>query len=506
VDLTEQQQAVVDHIVSGTNCTISARAGTGKSSTIVAAVNQLAQTRPGTSGYIVTYNATPAREMQPKLPPGFRSRTMHSIAYQAIGNQFRARLNPTNGTPIIAPWAAGEYMTLPKKLAVVTDTGESTITGHAIATCVLRTIKHWCYTPDPTITPGHVRLPHSINKDQNPELVDLVVTTARKIWEEDCINPHPTGQRLPYDHEWYLKLWATGLLEGNRWIGTDTLYIDEGQDSNQLVHALFTQQLALGVRGAVIGDPYQAIYGWRGARNIMGALTKNGLPQLLLTQSWRFGQTVADEGCKWLQLCGGEADLTGNPAIVSSLGPIDPNQPYTVLCRTNAGCATEVVAAVAAGQRTGIAGNLAQVVPVLKAASHLKAGRRSEHPLIAAFPSWEKLREYAESDECDQQELTLTVRLLDDRNGWDVIRILEQAAHTKNPHVTVVTAHSVKGAQWGQVRIGGDWKRPQPDPKTGQVIIPRETANLGYVAVTRAQHQLDIGDKETGLAWIDEHV
>ncbi len=69
------------------------------------------------------------------------------------------------------------------------------------------------------------------------------------------------------------------------------------------------------------------------------------------------------------------------------------------------------------------------------------------------------------------------------------------------------TVHKAKGREWSTVRIAEDFTEPlDPDnldaagePLPGR-IEPGE-ARLAYVAVTRAQHRLDLG----GLSWINRH-
>jgi hypothetical protein len=71
------------------------------------------------------------------------------------------------------------------------------------------------------------------------------------------------------------------------------------------------------------------------------------------------------------------------------------------------------------------------------------------------------------------------------------------------PDVFVSTAHKAKGLEWDRVRIGGDFKGPQPDPDTGEPVMPApEELRLAYVAVTRAQKELDPGS----LAYVYEHT
>ena len=61
------------------------------------------------------------------------------------------------------------------------------------------------------------------------------------------------------------------------------------------------------------------------------------------------------------------------------------------------------------------------------------------------------------------------------------------------PDVIVSTAHKAKGLEWGRVRIGGDFKGPKI-AENGEVIMPEpEELRLAYVAVTRAEKELEVG-------------
>jgi len=65
------------------------------------------------------------------------------------------------------------------------------------------------------------------------------------------------------------------------------------------------------------------------------------------------------------------------------------------------------------------------------------------------------------------------------------------------PDVVVSTAHRAKGLEWDRVRIGDDFRGPRVDGETGATIMPAdEELRLAYVAVTRAQKQLDPGSLE----------
>ncbi|MFD4406656.1 3'-5' exonuclease [Nocardia sp. NPDC058499] len=80
---------------------------------------------------------------------------------------------------------------------------------------------------------------------------------------------------------------------------------------------------------------------------------------------------------------------------------------------------------------------------------------------------------------------------------------LRELATIPPPDVVVSTAHKAKGLEWDNVRIGDDFKGPEPDTATGELVMPpEEERRLAYVAVTRAKKKLDLGS----LAYVLDHT
>jgi hypothetical protein len=119
-----------------------------------------------------------------------------------------------------------------------------------------------------------------------------------------------------------------------------------------------------------VGDAAQAIYGWRGATDFMSRVHADHRTRR--SQSFSFGQTIADEANVWLDEIGTTLRLTGNPAITSTIEPI--NSAYAVLCRTNAHAVSEVITAHNCGVSVALVGGGRDMKALTHAAEQLTAG------------------------------------------------------------------------------------------------------------------------------------
>lgn len=80
---------------------------------------------------------------------------------------------------------------------------------------------------------------------------------------------------------------------------------------------------------------------------------------------------------------------------------------------------------------------------------------------------------------------------------------LRELAGTPKPDVVISTAHKSKGLEWERVRIGDDFRGPKENEKTGEVEMPdADELRLAYVAVTRAEKELDPGS----LGWVVDYT
>ncbi|AJE38679.1 UvrD-helicase domain-containing protein [Streptomyces nodosus] len=478
---TEEQAAAADAFHAGDHLSLQAGAGTGKTTTLAL----LARTTKRRGRYLA-YNRTIAQDAAERFPRTVQCKTAHALAYAAVGHRYTRRLN----APRRPAWQTGHALGITKTIRI----GDREVSQKALSNTVLRTVAHFCHTADDTITRHHV--PHLRGLEHqtlHAELTAHILPFARKAWTDI---QDPDDGCVRFDHDHYLKIWA---LTRPR-IHADFLLLDEAQDTNPVVEQIFLNQRSH-AQLVMVGDSAQAIYHWRGAKDVMTGF--NGT-QLALSQSFRFGPRLAQEANRWLHIAGAPIRLTGTPAVPTELGPVAC--PDAVLCRTNAGAMAQVITLMADGRRVALAGGGDGLRALALAARDLKEGRRTSHPELLLFPGWGELQDYAAHDPAGR-DLQPLVDLVDKHGTETILNAVAGLAPEQHAEVTVSTAHKAKGREWACVRIADDFAPPKnsshkddngctiPEP------IDDSDARLAYVAVTRTRWRLDMD----GLSWIDHH-
>ncbi|MDO0917798.1 UvrD-helicase domain-containing protein [Streptomyces sp. DT2A-34] len=479
---TDEQTAAADAFHAGNHLALQAGAGTGKTTTLTLLAH--ATTR---RGRYLAYNRAIAQDARARFPNTVQCKTAHALAYAAVGHRYTRRLN----APRRPAWQTGQALGITKALRI----GEREVTQKALSNATLRTVTQFCHTADEAITRHHVpRLRGLDDTDLHAQLAAHIVPFARKAWAD---LQHPEDGAVRYDHDHYLKAWA---LTQPR-IQADFLLLDEAQDTNPVVEQIFLAQRDH-AQLVMVGDSAQAIYQWRGAKDVMTGFDGT---QLTLSQSFRFGPDLAAEANRWLHLADAPIRLTGTPAVPTELGPV--THPDAVLCRTNVGAMAQVMTLMTAGCRVALAGGGDSLQALALAARDLKEGRRTHHPELILFPSWGDLQDYAAHDPAGR-DLQPLVNLVDTHGTDAILDAVARLAPEPHAQVTVSTAHKAKGREWARVLIADDFARPNDnaaDEQTGATRPPDPIddaeARLAYVAVTRTRQRLDLG----GLSWIHDH-
>ncbi|MFF4234041.1 UvrD-helicase domain-containing protein [Streptomyces sp. NPDC001820] len=478
---TDEQTAAADVFRAEDHLSLQAGAGTGKTSTLILLASSTRR-----RGRYIAFNKAIALDAAARFPSTVTCKTAHALAFAAIGHRYARRLNG----PRQAGWKTGMALGITKAVRI----GERDVTHKALSHAVLNTVTRYCQSADRTIARHHV--PHLRgleDKDLHTQLAEVVLPFAHKAWAD---LQHPDDGMVRFDHDHYLKIWS--LTDPK--IDADFLLLDEAQDTNPVLEQVFTAQRTH-AQLVMVGDSAQAIYGWRGARDVMTGFDGHALS---LSQSFRFGPRLATEANRWLTIADAPIRLTGTTAIPTELAPVE--EPDAVLCRTNIGAMTEVMTYLGAGKRVALAGGGGSLRALATAARDLKEGRRTWHPELLLFPSWGELQDYAEHDPAGG-DLKPFVDLIDQHGPEAILAAVDQLAPEVDADVTISTAHRAKGREWPTVRIADDFTPPKDtdqQDENGRPLpgpIDDGEARLAYVAVTRTRSRLDLG----GLSWIHDH-
>lgn len=471
--LTPEQAAAREAFLAGRDLALEAGAGTGKTATL----KVLGHARHSARGVYLAYNRMMSEDARSRMPGNVSCSTTHSIAYRWIGQKWgldilgerlRAPRVPTKDAARILGVTGG------------TRINENVVLGPArLISIVMETVRNYCYSADRLIKARHVPTRAGIDDpDSKKVLAALIPPLAQRAWEEIT---RPKG-RLRLEHDTYLKLLCLSDLQ----IPCDFLLLDEAQDTNPAVAAMFLAQR--NTHRVAVGDSNQSIYGWRGATDFLSQWAMHpGVQHQFLSMSFRFGPAIAEWANMWLTLLNADLRVTGTDTVPSRVERI-ADLPNAILCRSNARAVEEVIGMHERGVKVHLAGRADDVKRLAEACMELREKGWTSHPELVAFTTWGSVVEYAE-ETSEGADLAVAVKLIETHSPEGIIDALARCVPAGHADVVISTAHGSKGQEWGRVRIADDFK----DPRDGDTQLPMqpEEMRLGYVAVTRAKEVLD---------------
>lgn len=446
---------------------VKARAGTGKTTTL----ELYAEARPEMSMLYICFNKANELEAKKRFPRNVKCRTMHSIAYGAVGREYAHK----------------------SAFKLAAFQVHRVFNCHLVqAQSAITTVLNYCTSPDRDISGKH--LPDKmLPLDVHPTLA-----LAKKIWAAMCDKENPAIPMLP---DGYLKLFQLGKASLGRY---SRILLDEYQDTNPVTLDIYLRQPCPKI---IVGDEYQGIYSFRNAINAMDAITPDKV--LYLTQSFRFAAGIATLATGLLSSFFDEKiGVTGRGTAATEF-TVDKKLPHAVLCRTNAGVFDAAVAYLDRRATYFIGGvENYQFQNVLDAWNLFTRNfDLIKNPVISNFDSYNEMCEYATSVE-DKELISLTkvVATYGSAIPMLVDRIKSEALPTADGAlVQICTAHRSKGLEFDQVVLGEDFGSFF-DAQTGALMRPanikeKEEIHLMYVAVTRAKRALQLN--KTLLEWLE---
>ena len=467
-ELTEEQVKIVEASKTAKVLKIEAFAGAGKTSTLtsVASANAV-------PSLYLTFNKAMADEAEGKFPDHVECRTIHSMAYSITGRQLRHKLSRPKGRYMNVAGTASEIAKFYKVAPVFVDQS-CVLTSTLIGLLIQQTVARFEQSSDTHITKSHVPFRTILEKKSKyPDLntyqvQDIVFNFAKRLWS-DRTN---SVSSVLATHDTYLKLYQLTKPKLNY----DILYVDESQDVSDVMLDIVLNQ---DCRKIFVGDSYQSIYQFRGAVN---ALAKIAAPSLHLSQSFRFGQEVADL-----------ANMIINPTVkikgfkstevedASKLDITTLPEGSCLLFRTNVGAMMTAIDLISKGIDVDMPSNVSGVKTILDSAIALKQGNldKVKHVLLIPFSSWGEFAEGCKGD----PELEHIFKLADKSTEelQDIYDTL-QSNNSRKAKYILRTAHGSKGLEWDVVAVMDDFRT---DPEL--YLSNQQEANLLYVATTRAK-------------------
>lgn len=330
MQLSEQQLAVVQAIAhNDKDVRVDARAGTGKTTTIIAAT-KTAQEHGAVTFF--AFNKSIANELKRRAPPGVNVQTLHSFGFRAVRSFYEdVFVDEDKSVTLIekAPW-------LPE--------------GSPHRQTWLATNRRGYYHPVKKLT-GLVK---NLLCESDPETLselcdiydvntdglktDVLFDLVQKVLHYGTPDSSETSITIDYDDMIYLP----AVLPWIEIPTYDWTFCDEAQDINPAQRHLVLGS-AKGGRICFVGDPFQAIYGFRGAdtnsmNNIQAALEseERTVVTLPLTKTRRCPKTVVKVAQQWVPDIEALDEAPDGLVRYVAREGFQADHGDMVLCRTNA--------------------------------------------------------------------------------------------------------------------------------------------------------------------------
>ncbi len=481
MQLTPEQRAVVEAGAdpSRPHLTVVGYAGTAKTTTMLAMAK--AKGDKGETGSAFFFNRAMADEMRGKIISdgicGLSASTLHSLAFRSMKRPYGARVGAKMLAADIASHLQFGRVVLPCLSIPITPTGAAYI--------AMRSLAVYCQSSDERMMKHHLRAGNhevALYRDR--------VRAALKPHSERLAKAvfDPAGT-LAMSHDVYLKWYIEDVAKGVRAgpVG-DYLIGDEFQDSNGVTMKLMETMAGRGSQIVVAGDPYQQIYQWRGSVDAMSRMQTDR--RLELTQSFRFGQPLADLASAVLHRLGATVHLTGNPAVTTEILTQGSGNftPQAMICRTNVGAMEEAAALVQSG-RSCYLPRARSMIDIIDDIEALHAGGRAQRTDLRVFNSYDSFLEHADKSS-DGAEYKRLLKMIEEQGFQSLRNLLRSCEAQWAGAVTLMTAHASKGLQFESVALGSDF--PTDKDLAEKPETSAEEIRLMYVAATRAQRRLDL--------------
>jgi superfamily I DNA/RNA helicase len=495
--LSTYQTAIINEIIAGTsNIVVDAKAGAGKSFTIMQSLKALKEAGFRKQCLLMAFNKNIQKELEAKVSDLGASnfvtvKTFHSVGFSAlrsINKGRRVKVDSRKSWKILKNWKDNETITKDDYKMCSTILKLVGLAKNAGVKC---TIDGVMIHNNKALYEGIVDH-HGITPSSKDGSIDRAIELAMLLVEKAAI----TKDIIDFDD----MLWMP-IMENARFYRNNRVMVDELQDTNPLQLEIAARALASNGQFVGVGDPNQAIYGFRGADSdaFWTVADRMSAKVMSLPICYRCPTSVIDEAQTLVPEI--QASPNAIEGSVETFGE-DPNFDVTqfdaILCRNNAplvkACYTFIrkrIPAFILGKDT--AKSLCYLIDTMEALTIDEL----ETALEAYFQ-----REIGKAKEkghqtkagllTDKQEcLAVFFEMLPEnsRTIAGLKRQIESLFSDKNEDgILLSTIHKCKGREWNTVGVLD--RHLMPSKYAIKDWQKQQEANLEYVAITRAMERL----------------
>lgn len=456
------------------NLSIEAVAGSGKSTTIVAASKRLPMS---SKNLFLAFNKAIVTELSAKLPYSVDCKTMNSLGHGLLMRKLKSqgqspklnmyKLNDVART-VLSDEQHEEYGTDLRRLVSLARANAVGIRTPLDPRVFLDMLGDY-----------DVEIPHQYEQLACRQAVEVM----RK-----CM--HLVTSEFDFDDQLYMPvLWEMAFP------AYDTVFIDEAQDLSTIQHLMLDRLAERGARIIAVGDSRQAIYGFRGADGAsMTKLAEHFSMNLLpLSISYRCCKAVVEEAQKIVYHIEASPSAIDGEVVYAEQVPLPTEFEGTamVLCRTNAPLFSLALSFLKHKVPCHLMSNFGQGIVKFVREFNVK----TTDELHDALTKWLK----TEKPKAEEKGWHGKAQLIQDKYDTllpfceefefkiQVVAALQQLI-SSNSGVKLATIHKAKGLEAKTVYILRPDLLPAPFAKSESARV--QEMNLKYVAVTRAQEKL----------------
>lgn len=468
---------------SSENILINALAGAAKTTTL----ELICKALPVQPILSLAFNKRIADEMSIRLPGHVQCRTLNSIGHRVWGQACSTRLvlNSKKSYEILSQICSG-LKGAAKNEAYATFSDTLKIISHA---------KLSGYVPDGCY-------PHA------KRLIEAAEFWAEywEKWDHDEINPFLVDEvlkesikrayagEIDFDDQIYMP-----TLFGGTFPSFPLVLVDEAQDLSPLNHAMLKKLVVK--RLIAVGDPFQSIYGFRGAmQGGMNSLVRTfSMKEMQLSISFRCPRSIIKRArfraphMQWPEWAteGTVNELSGLQ-IQWSANLIPDGA--AVICRNNAPLFSLAFKLLKSGRGVTIVGS--DIGPsLIKTLKKLGPEDMNFEQTKSAIKEWERERLRKKKSEGPVRDKAECLRVFADVGGSlaGAIAYAESIFKHTGP-IQLLSGHKSKGLEWKNVFHLDPWLIPSQYALTPEEIDQEQ--NIRYVIETRAKETLTLFNME----------